>query len=159
MLRLLIPLLVLMALPRVAAADGWETYRHDAGHGAGVCPVDDAGSGDYFCLLVSCAPEGGPLWIRVAFAGGTMPDESPTLAITVDDTAVATRTLSRLPTQDANDFGVLYDEDRDSALLESLAAGRAAVITLGTGASAITHGISLSGSRRALDALPKLCGT
>jgi hypothetical protein len=155
MLRRLAFALLLPALP--AAAQSWETYSYDAGRGAGFCPVDEGHGGDYFCFMISCAPTGGPLYIRVAFSTHDMPEEAPPLLVTVDGEPAGELTLAPLDTGLAHDYGIRHDARRDADLIEALSAGRTAAITLGTGESAITKEFTLSGSRRAIESLDTLC--
>lgn len=153
-LCLLVCIALCPALP--AAAQSWETYSHDAGRGAGVCPVDDAGTGNYLCFLISCAAEGGPLYLRVAFAGGTLAEKTPVLSVRVDDAPAETRLLAALPSDSGEDYGVRLNAG-DAALLEALAGGLKAEFTLGTGPDAIRGTVPLKGSRRAIEALDGLC--
>lgn len=155
MLRLLAFALLLPALP--AGAQSWETYNYDAGRGAGFCPVDEGHGGDYFCFMISCAPTGGPLYIRVAFSTHDMPEETPLLTVSVDGEPAGELTLEPLDTGLVHDFGILHDAERDADLIEALSAGKTAEITLGTGESAITKEFTLSGSRRAIESLEELC--
>lgn len=148
-------LIVLLALP-AHAGEAWETYNLPDGRGAGICPVDDENR--YFCFLISCAPEGGPLWMRVAFSGDHALPETPVLRISIDGGPESTRRLSALPAED-QDFGIRYDDARDADLLEALAAGSRATLTLGNPPGTLSQDMPLSGSRRAIESLAHLCGT
>ncbi len=148
-------LLAILALP-ATAGEVWETYNLPDGRGAGICPVDDETR--YFCFLISCAPEGGPLWLRVAFSGDGAVPEAPVLRIRVDGGPESTRRLTALATED-RDFGIRYSDDRDADLLESLASGSRATLTLGNPPDALSQDMPLSGSRRAIEALAGLCGS
>ncbi len=136
----------------------WETYSHDGGRGAAVCPKDDYENDDYACFLISCAPLGGPLHLRTAFAGVAFDDDSPELRITVDDNPTITIRMRRLPDADQFDFSTPVRQSRDADLLESLMAGSEAKLVLGGGANAFSFVAPLSGSRDAISALPELCG-
>lgn len=155
----------LMCLPGLLFAqdnedDGpaWETYSHENGRGAAVCPKSDYENDDYTCLLISCASRGGPLHLRVAFAGRDFEEDAPQVLIVVDDEPTVTLRMRRLPEGDHYDFSTPVRQDRDADFLESLMAGSEAKVTIGTGAGAFSFDAPLKGSRDAISSLPELCG-
>jgi hypothetical protein len=162
MLRV-VALLLLTASP--ALPQGWETFSHDMGSGAAVCPVDDPETGRFFCFAVACLPEGGPPLIRVAVPAtgetggetGDSPARAP-LSVHVDGKVVAMLFLERLPGEDPADYGIPVEPARDAALLEALKSGSRSTLIFGTGPGAIVQPATLTGSRAALDQVPVLCG-
>lgn len=161
-MRAAIAILSLILPVPALAQDGdeiaWETYSHDQGRGAAVCPRDDYENDDYACLLVSCAPLGGPLHLRVAFAGEEFADDAPQLRLTVDDEPTVTLRMRRLPDADHYDFSTPVRQDRDADLMESLMGGAEATVALGSGEDRFSLVAPLTGSRDALSQLPDLCG-
>ena len=157
MLRHAGALLVAFALP--ASAQGWETFSHDLGYGAAVCPQDDPDTGAFFCFAVACLPEGGTPLIRVAFAGPETPPKSTPLSIRVDGTMVSHLFLTRLSSEGMFDFGIPLDPARDAALIAALKSGSRATLIFGIGLAATIQPISLRGSHAALDEVPLLCGS
>jgi hypothetical protein len=155
MLRLILVTLLLPALP--AAAESWGTYSYEEGNGAGICPVDIVEVNRYWCFMISCAPEGGPLYMRVAFSDEDVPEAAPVLTIIVDDEDPVRRALRPLATAQIHDYGIEIVPDRDAALIESLSAGSKAQLTLGKRDPSYSYEISLTGSRKAIDSLGELC--
>ncbi|MBV0913672.1 hypothetical protein [Anianabacter salinae] len=139
-------------------APRWETYSHDGGRGAAICPRSDYENDDYTCLLISCAPLGGPLHLRVAFAGRDFGNDAPELRLTVDENPAVTLRMRRLADADHFDFSTPVRQDRDADLLEQLMGGSDAKVALGSGSDAFSFTAPLSGSRDAISALPDLCG-
>ncbi len=157
MLRLIGLFILLASAP--AQADGWETFSHDMGNGAAVCPYDDAESGRFFCFALACPPGGGAPMIRVTFSGSAIGQPSAPLSVRVDGKIVSRLFLTRLREPDGEgDYGTPVDPVRDAALIEALKTGRRATIVFGIGLQAVVEPISLSGSHAALDAVPDLCG-
>jgi hypothetical protein len=85
MLRSTMLVCLLLACP--AQAQTWDTYSYDEGSGAGVCPIDNVPEARYWCFMISCAPEGGPLYLRVAFSDDDVPEDTPVLTIAVETLA------------------------------------------------------------------------
>lgn len=56
-------------------ATSWQPVRDEATgfEGAGVCPVNDDGTGAYFCVILGCEA-GGLGYVRFTFAEGSLPD-------------------------------------------------------------------------------------
>ncbi|WP_425051290.1 hypothetical protein [Psychromarinibacter sp. S121] len=143
-------------------AEGWETFSHDLGKGAAVCPYDDADTGAFFCFAVACLPEGGNPLIRVALGGQDMAQPDVPLSVQVDGKMVSHLFLSRLPNdgpdEDMADFATPFDAARDEAMIAALMAGSRARLIFGTGLAAVIQEISLSGSHAALDEVSAMCG-
>ncbi|MDF0600690.1 hypothetical protein P1J78_08110 [Psychromarinibacter sp. C21-152] len=157
--RLFGVLLFLLASP--AAAQGWETFSHDLGAGAAVCPYDDPETGEFFCFAVACLPDGGPPMIRVAFYGPDIREYRAPLSVRIDGRMVTHMFLTRLseadPADGLYDYGTELDPERDARLLEALKTGTRATLVFGIGLKAILQQVTLSGSHAALDAVPRLC--
>lgn len=145
-----------------ALAADWETFSHDLGRGAAVCPYDDAETGAFFCFAIACPPERGTPSIRVAL-GGDVPDaDDVPLSVQVDGQMLSHLYLSRLPkdeqSEDTADFATPFDPSRDEAMIAALMSGSRARLVFGTGLTAMIQEISLSGSHAALDKVSTLCG-
>lgn len=158
LLRLACALCLIVAPP--AVAQGWETFSHDLGAGAAVCPYDDPETGDFFCFALACLRDRGPPMVRVATSGeGFAAMDTPPLQVIVDGKTVGRFFLPLLSSDGMRDYGVAVDPDRDAALIEALRVGRRATLIFGIGLGAIVQDISLAGSQAAIDAVPLLCGS
>lgn len=153
---------LLLALSSPAAAQGWETFRHDIGSGAAVCPYDDDATGEFFCFAVACRAEGDAPMIRIAFQGADIRQLNAPLSVRIDGQMVSHLFLTRLteaePEDGILDYGTPLDPARDARLIEALKAGNRATLVFGIGLKAILQQVTLSGSHAALDAVPALCG-
>lgn len=160
-IRMMLRLIALMTTLFASAvqADGWETFSHDMGHGAAVCPYDDPESGRFFCFALACPPEGGMPLIRIAFAGAEISQFRAPLSVRVDGQIVSHLFLERLTGSEDQDYGTPFVPDRDAVLVEALKTGTRATIVFGIGLSAIVETISLLGSHAALEEVPVLCNT
>ncbi|WP_172300133.1 hypothetical protein [Pseudoruegeria sp. HB172150] len=155
--RLAVVLSMLLASP--ATAQGWETFDHDLGAGAAVCPYDDADTGEFFCFAFACLPGAeGQLMFRVAIQGPEIAQEAPPLSVHVDGKTVGMMFMPLLEHTEMYDFGKPYDPARDASLLAALRAGSRAMLIFGIGPDAKIYPVSLSGSQAAIDKVPELCG-
>ncbi len=148
-------LLLLTGSPALSQA--WETFSHDMGSGAAVCPVDDPETGRFFCFAFACLSDGGTPMIRIAVPPGAEAPRAP-LSVHVDGKVVAMLYLERLPGEDPADYGIAFDPKRDAVLLEALKSGTRSTLIFGTGLDAIVEPATLTGSRAALEQVPILCG-
>ncbi len=155
MLRLLGFLMLLAAAP--ASAQGWETFSHDLGAGAAVCPYDDPDTGDFFCFAVACLPGETVPYIRIGISGGGITQLHTPLQVQVDGSPVARMFLTQLSDDGMRDYGIPVDPDRDAALIEALRTGRKAIVIFGMGLDAVVQEISLSGSQVAIDQVSAMC--
>ncbi|MEM6322241.1 MAG: hypothetical protein AAF748_01085 [Pseudomonadota bacterium] len=157
MRQIVLSALLCLATLSAACANGWETFDHDLGAGAAVCPYDDAETGALFCFAIACLEAGGPVYIRIAVAGSTLDQQMPPLQIVVDGKPVARLFLDLLDTDDMLDFAKPLDRERDADLVIALVEGSRAMLVLGVGPSALIQEVTLRGSASALKAVPALC--
>lgn len=150
-------LVLMMLFPACAPAQGWETFHHDLGAGAAVCPYDDDETGAFFCFAIACLAEGEAPYIRVAFAGQSLEGARAPLQILVDGKPVARLFLDRLAEGEMLDFGIPVSPPRDAELITALMEGSRGTLIVGIGVSAIVQEITLRGSHAALKDVPGLC--
>ncbi len=162
MLKRLIPLLFLaLALPHSGAAQGvWEAFPTSGagGRGAGVCPVDDTASGDFFCLTLSCGPEA-PLAFAIGVSGGALPERFDGI-VEVDGSIAGVLELTRAANPDYLEYTAAFDKDRHLELVELLKGGLSGAITLVSpedGRELASQGFSLRNSARSLEEVMRVC--
>jgi len=149
--------LLLSAAPVVAQA--WETFSHDLGAGAAVCPFDDPDTGAFFCFAIACLPGDPAPYIRIGISGGGVDQAQAPLQVHVDGRPVARLFLTRMSEEGMRDYGIPVDPDRDTELIQALRVGTRATLVFGIGLGAIVETISLSGSQAAIDEVAILCGS
>lgn len=142
-----------------SATPEWTIYRHSR-VGASYCPLLDTHAGNTLCLNIGCAP-GRQLALDVVLNGR------------VGDVVASgqPRLVAQIATDDGTDLGILvalvpdgpsnvYRQDLfgpEAGLLDSLAAGRTATLTLVDGTASGALGMGLRGSSRALAAARQAC--
>lgn len=139
-----------------AHAQGWETFSHDLGAGAAVCPYDNPETGAFFCFAIACETEGTAPMFRVAIGGEDPLPEKVPLQVLVDGKVHGQFFLTRLSDDGMQDFGVRV-RARHADLLGRLRNGSTAKLIFGAGLSALVQDISLAGSQAAIDEVSVLC--
>lgn len=155
-LRLALIALVLAAAP--ARGQGWEVLPVDdsrAGPVALVCPLNDAVTGNTFCLSLGCA-DGGPLHYEIAYSGGA-PLDPPLVGVDVDGRPITTLAFETQPDEDVYLYRAAYDASAQRELIARLRLGNRAALVLGFDGEIQTRDISLRGSGRAIGAVLDAC--
>ena len=141
------------------AQQAWDFAGPEAGPfqaRAGVCPLDDAETGNFLCFTLSC-DKNGPLQWGILAAGEGMPERIPT-RVEVEDYPVGELVFRSVQREDYGEWRAAFDGADGEFIVENLQDGTAGALVMDLGRSGIkTLPFSLSGSTNALTNLSMFC--
>lgn len=148
---------IFLCLAGPAAAERWQSFQDQTSRGAGICPVNDAETGNFFCLTFACQSAAQPPEIAITFAGGELVGGPYSLEVFVDNAPAGRVALRPAPGRGVTRLAAPYRPAQDAPLVTALSRGQSAILKLNNAGQALFHGITLSGSARALAAFQALC--
>jgi hypothetical protein len=160
MIRLLGPTLAVLslALPASARQGEWLTFDRPGSAGAGICPVDDEETANYFCVLLRCEGAGAPARIEVEYAGGDLLPGRHAMEVRVDGAPAGRVALAEESADGVVRLAAPYSPAEHGAIIQALRQGGAAVLTFtGLAPDAFSHAITLGGSNAALTFALRRC--
>ncbi len=149
------PGMVLLASP--AAAQDWQHYSDDRGHGAFVCPNGSHPSGQRACFELYCKAKGSPIEWHVTLSGYTLDHGPQPLIVQVDGANRAALLMVQHINDHAIDLRLPFDAGEHEHLLHTLARGAAGLLYIGVGDNQLALPMSLKGSAKALSQVQPLC--
>ncbi|WP_010141218.1 hypothetical protein [Oceanicola sp. S124] len=139
-------------------AQDWQVLEGPGPRGVESCPLPRHGEAAFFCLSLTCPHPGTAMDWAVTYRGTALGDTELPVAISVDRGTPQVLHLAHRPGPERQQsYTGSFDRKAHGLLLARLAQGLTARLVLGEGAGAVTHALSLAGSRRAITALGDLC--